>query len=471
MIIQRKRGFHVLLLLMQGTLITLVFGLCALATFNFFTSIIWSQVTHYPIYVFALTAGLFLESLHRDQSGLELSHFEDSFIKQHQLSLRQTLYSVGVLLVYLVVTKDGTISRIFLGLCLPMFYLTFLLSNRYLARRLAKYLFRGKRKGLILLIGPMAKAVLLKRWLQSKSIFGVETVGILNNSPAQAEIPEIFPRLGNMAAAETVIREMGVTQVILLELPEEDGFYQNLRSTLESQGVRLLILNNLEEKLHHPVCYLEDEGHNFVGLREEPLENPFNRVSKRALDVAFSLPVVLFVLPPVALVVWLIQRINSPGPLLYRQVRSGLQNDQFIILKFRTMHVLNREETRQASRDDDRIYRGGRFLRKYSIDELPQFINALRGEMSLVGPRPHLTEHNAEFAKVISRFPIRMVVKPGITGLAQVRGFRGEARNAEAIDHRLQSDIEYLENWRLTLDFVIIARTAVQMLLPPPTAY
>jgi lipopolysaccharide/colanic/teichoic acid biosynthesis glycosyltransferase len=181
--------------------------------------------------------------------------------------------------------------------------------------------------------------------------------------------------------------------------------------------------------------------------------------------------VVIFILPPVALVVWIIQRFSSPGPLLLRQMRAGLQNNQFEILKFRTMHVHNPSVTRQATRDDERIYRGGRFLRRFSIDELPQFWNVLQGHMSLVGPRPHLIEHNAQFAKIIASFPIRMVVKPGITGLAQVRGFRGEARTSEAISQRLQSDIEYLENWRLTLDLIIIARTAVQMLAPPKTAY
>ncbi len=152
-------------------------------------------------------------------------------------------------------------------------------------------------------------------------------------------------------------------------------------------------------------------------------------------------------------------------------MRAGLQNNQFEILKFRTMHVNNPSVTRQTSRDDQRIYRGGRTLRRFSIDELPQFWNVLKGHMSVVGPRPHLIEHNEQFAKVIANFPIRMVVKPGITGLAQVRGFRGEARTPDAISLRLQSDIEYLENWRLTLDIMIIAKTTLQMVAPPRTAY
>ncbi len=471
MIIQRKNGLQAVLVLAQGVLITLVFVLCALATFNFFTGINWGMMLHYPIYVFAITAGLFLESFRRDQAGMELSPFEGGFPRQHQLSLRQTFYAIGTLFVYLVLTKDAMISRIFLGLCLPMFYLTLLLSNRYLSRRLAERLFGGLRKGRVLLIGPISKAVILKDWLHSKEIFGIETVGILNDSPVEPGNPSLYPYLGTVDSAERVISERSVSQVILLELPEQADRYRKLISELESQGVRLLILNNLEEKLHHPVWYMEDDGHHFIGLRKEPLENPLNRISKRILDLVLALPVALFILPPVAVIVWAIQQFNSPGPLILRQLRAGLQNNQFEILKFRTMHVNNPSVTQQATKNDRRIYRGGHFLRRFSIDELPQFWNVLQGEMSLVGPRPHLIEHNAQFAKVIANFPIRMVVKPGITGLAQVRGFRGEALTTEAIRQRLESDIEYLESWRLTLDIMIIARTAVQMFIPPKTAY
>jgi len=471
MIIQRKRGLQAVLVLAQGVLITLVFVLCALAAFSFFTSIDWALIVRYPLYVLAISAGLFLESFQRDQAGVELSPLEESFPRQLQLSFRQTLYAVGVLFFYLVVAKDGTISRIFLAICLPMFYLTFLWSNRYLSRYLAAYLFHGARQGRVLLIGSMEKANSLSGWLQSKKIFGIETVGILDDIPAKDPSNSAYTYLGPLSNAQTVIREQNITQVILLELPSDDELYRKLIAEVESQGVRFLILNNLEEKLRHPIHYFDDDGYNFIGLRKEPLEDPLNRISKRILDVIISLPVVLLLLPPVSLVVWIVQRINSPGPLILRQRRAGLQNNQFIILKFRTMHINNPAVTQQATRDDARIYRGGFTLRRFSIDELPQFWNVLMGQMSLVGPRPHLIEHNEQFARVISRFPIRMVVKPGITGLAQVRGYRGEARTPEAIGERLRSDIEYLENWRLILDMMIIAQTALQMVVPPKTAY
>jgi putative colanic acid biosynthesis UDP-glucose lipid carrier transferase len=297
----------------------------------------------------------------------------------------------------------------------------------------------------------------------------MDTIGYLSDEP-QNEGLEGFCYLGTTVEAETTILQQEITQVILLQLPESADDHMRLMSTLNRHGLRLLIYNNLEEKLNHPVIYMEDDGHHFISLRKEPLENPFNRMAKRTLDIAVALPVILFVLPVFTVLVWVLQRIYSPGPVFFRQMRAGIQNNQFLIWKFRTMHV-NDEQSRQATVGDARIYPGGQFLRRFSIDELPQFLNVLGGSMSVTGPRPHLIEHNEQFAREIASYPIRTVVKPGITGLAQVRGFRGEARTSTDIALRLESDITYLENWRLTLDLAIILRTAWQMLFPPPTAY
>jgi putative colanic acid biosynthesis UDP-glucose lipid carrier transferase len=162
--------------------------------------------------------------------------------------------------------------------------------------------------------------------------------------------------------------------------------------------------------------------------------------------------------------------MQSPGPLFYKQVRSGLKNRPFTIYKFRTMHVNNPDESRQARIGDRRIFAAGSWLRKMSIDELPQFLNVLRGDMSVVGPRPHMIEHNALFSRALENYHIRAVAKPGITGLAQVRGFRGEASQIEDIVKRVTSDVYYLEHWSFALDCSIVARTALQMLRPPQQA-
>jgi exopolysaccharide biosynthesis polyprenyl glycosylphosphotransferase len=468
MISQRKRGLQTVLLLVQSLLITVALA-CCLEVTSLFTNFSRVQIAHYPIYAFVMTIGLFVELARRNHEGKQVDPFSDSFPAQHRASLHQTVSAVGALFVYLTIARDNWFARSTLVPLIALVYLILLFSNRYLWRLIAYPLFRGVRKGRILLIGTPAEGVHLKKWLESKEIYGMDTIGYLSDEP-QNEGLEGFCYLGTTVEAETTITQQEITQVILLQLPESADDHMRLMSTLNRHGLRLLIYNNLEEKLNHPVIYMEDDGHHFIALRKEPLENPLNRMAKRTLDIAVSLPVILFILPPIALGVWIMQRLQSPGPLFFRQMRAGIQNNQFLIWKFRTMHV-NDNESRQATWNDSRIFPGGQFLRRFSIDELPQFLNVLGGTMSVTGPRPHLIEHNEQFAREIASYPIRTVVKPGITGLAQIRGFRGEARTASDIAMRLESDITYLENWRLTLDLVIIMRTAWQMLFPPPTAY
>src|SRR5215831_5600347 len=143
----------------------------------------------------------------------------------------------------------------------------------------------------------------------------------------------------------------------------------------------------------------------------------------------------------------------------------------FNLYKFRTMHVRHGDEARQASKDDARVFATGRWLRKFSIDELPQFINVLRGEMSVVGPRPHLERHEEIWTRVLRRYVIRRFIRPGLTGWAQVNGHRGEVHSEADIRERVEADIHYLENWSFSLDCVIIIKTAKQCLFPPSSAY
>ena len=343
-----------------------------------------------------------------------------------------------------------------------------LFSNRLLPPWLASNFFRGKRAHKTLLIGTSPKTAQLGLWLQNKALFGFETVGVLVREGEKAVCS--LPVLGEPHDLERVVREHGISQVMVLGVPVLKPGYAFVSEVCNRCGVRLLILSDLDERLHHPVVHVEDDGLQFITMREEPLENPLNRLSKRALDVAISVPVIVFVLPWVAAYVWIAHRLRSPGSLLYRQTRAGLNNEQFAILKFRTMHDVPGDAARQATLHDARVFPGARWLRKQSLDELPQFINVLRGEMSVVGPRPHLVEHNLEFAKSLTSYHVRAFVRPGITGLAQVRGLRGEA-TAVAITKRLAADILYLEHWSLLLDAGIVLRTIWQMFFPPKTAW
>jgi lipopolysaccharide/colanic/teichoic acid biosynthesis glycosyltransferase len=168
-------------------------------------------------------------------------------------------------------------------------------------------------------------------------------------------------------------------------------------------------------------------------------------------------------------IVKIIQLIESPGPLFYVQRRGGIHNKEFKMFKFRTMH-LNDSRAQQAYEGDPRIFPAGRWLRRFSLDELPQVLNVIAGKMSIVGPRPHLAEHNLKFAEPDAEYHIRAFVKPGITGLAQVRGLRGRTFLETEIAARLESDLLYLETWSVKLDLSIIVRTVGQVVFPPKKA-
>ena len=465
MVTQRTEGFYRLFLLCQIVIVALLFWFGVWVMVTFYSPSAELTWRRYSIYCGMLVLGMVLESLTRD--GSKNYFLQNELLRQHRLSLRQTIASTGALVLYLIAAKDAFISRIFFFNFVPWLYVALLFSHYYLPPVLARTIFKHDEK--TLLVGSSQKAAQLRDWLRRKNKIGLRTVGLISDEKIDQSQEEI-PVLGSPDQLVKIIRERGITQIILLEFPLTDT-NQNIIRVCDQLGIRLLIVSDLEEKLRHSVTHFEDDGFRFIGLREEPLENPLNRFFKRAIDLVIALPVVLFILPILVVVVWVAQRFQSPGPLFHAQTRAGMQNRQFVIYKFRTMRPDHDELTRQARDQDERVYPLGKWFRKLSIDEVPQFWNVLRGDMSIVGPRPHLIEHNNQFSRLMENYHVRAFVKPGITGLAQVRGFRGEARNNSDIENRVACDIEYLENWHLSLECGIILRTFAQLILPPRTAY
>ncbi len=203
---------------------------------------------------------------------------------------------------------------------------------------------------------------------------------------------------------------------------------------------------------------------------ENPLQNSVNKAIKRVFDIALS----LFFLIPTALMfpfIWLIIKIQSPGPVFFKQARTGLDGKTFMMLKFRSMHVNKDADRLQATKDDPRKYPFGNFMRKSNIDELPQFLNVLRGDMSFVGPRPHMLAHTEMYSELIDKYMVRHFVKPGLTGWAQVNGFRGETKELWQMEGRVKRDIWYMEHWSIWLDIRIIWLTAKTMFVHDEHAY
>lgn len=193
--------------------------------------------------------------------------------------------------------------------------------------------------------------------------------------------------------------------------------------------------------------------------RREPLEFFHNRLLKRLSDVAVSLAVIFFVMPWLAAAVAVLIKIDSKGPVLFKQLRTGINERPFWCYKFRSMYTNNPAPAAQASVGDARITSAGRWLRKFNIDEFPQFFQVLNGRMSLVGPRPHMVEHTEAYRLKIATFMVRHYIKPGLTGLAQINGFRGPTETLEQMEARVREDVYYLENWSLFLDLRILMKT------------
>ena len=206
-------------------------------------------------------------------------------------------------------------------------------------------------------------------------------------------------------------------------------------------------------------------------LREMPLSNDLNTILKRTFDVVFSLFVIVFLLSWITPIIALIIKIESRGPVFFKQTRNGIKFREFTCYKFRSMIENNDADIQQATKNDKRVTKIGKILRKTSLDELPQFFNVLIGNMSVVGPRPHMIKENERYSKSVDKFMVRHFVKPGITGLAQVKGFRGEVETDEDIINRVKYDIYYLENWSLILDLNIVFLTTINFLTGQKKAY
>jgi Undecaprenyl-phosphate glucose phosphotransferase len=225
--------------------------------------------------------------------------------------------------------------------------------------------------------------------------------------------------------------------------------------TLKSSSFHIEYINELE----------------VINLRKEPLNNLKGKIKKRAFDIVFSSFVIVFILSWLTPIIALLIKLESRGPVFFKQLRSGKDNIPFLCYKFRSMAVNANSDELQAVKNDARITKLGAFLRKTSLDELPQFFNVLNGTMSIVGPRPHMLKHTEQYSSSIDRYMVRQFLKPGITGWAQVNGYRGETTDAFLMKKRVTYDIWYLENWSLMLDVRIVFLTIINVIRGEKNAY
>jgi putative colanic acid biosynthesis UDP-glucose lipid carrier transferase len=313
------------------------------------------------------------------------------------------------------------------------------------------------------IIGANRMGIRVAAMLRQRRGYGHDLLGFFDDRSAlRLDMPGGDALIGSLNDLYEFIEQHGVKDVfITLPLTSQPRILQLMES-----------LQNTTASVHFvPDVFgvsiiqgrLEDMGGvPVVGLLVTPFTG-INGLLKRASDIALSL-LILLLISPVLAAVALGVRLSSPGPVIFRQCRTGLDGEIIEVFKFRSMTTQDNGNTvQQATRDDPRITAFGAFIRKTSLDELPQFVNVLQGSMSIVGPRPHAVAHNEQYRKIVKAYMARHKVKPGITGWAQVNGLRGETDTLDKMARRVEYDLEYLRNWSLGLDLLIIARTAKLM--------
>ncbi len=369
---------------------------------------------------------------------------------------RQVVTVMAFLFLYIVASKDAAISRIFLFSYLGVLYSLLFVTNRYLPPCIARWVFPARHRQRTIIVGCAQSASDVREWVASKEAYGIDIVAHLTS----CDPVEIKAQLSEHRAR----------QLLIWGFPPSTAEVESLAALCDGLGVRLLILNDWIKRFGRSMVVAEDGGHQFICFHRDLLECPLNRTYKRAFDLFIALPVCILILPILTLIIWIIQRCQSPGPVFFRQRRIGTNSREFLIWKYRTMTTIHDSEDLQATDRDPRVFPAGRWLRKLSIDEMPQFINVLFGEMSVVGPRPHLRAHDEEFATNSATYRLRQQIKPGITGLAQVTGWRGQTKTIKDIDGRVEADLRYVENWSISTDLRIVVQTVSQLLNPPTNA-
>ena len=285
----------------------------------------------------------------------------------------------------------------------------------------------------------------------------------------------LLVRLYRMSKKHTrfvVLEKHDYVHYLFCCLPSKDReVIVSLIDYCENHLVHFFSVPNVRNYLHHRMSFNIMGNVPYLGLRPDPLSWPGNRLLKRTFDIVVSSVFLCTLFPVILIVVAIVTGLTMPGPLFFRQKRNGLNGREFYCYKFRSMKVNADADRIQATEHDPRKTRWGNIMRKTNIDELPQFINVLLGDMSIVGPRPHMLLHTQEYSRLINKYMVRHFVKPGITGWSQVTGFRGETKELKDMEGRIRGDIWYLEHWSFGLDLYIMYRTVANVFRGEKNAY
>lgn len=321
---------------------------------------------------------------------------------------------------------------------------------------LKRYRRQGFNFARVVVIGTGAAAKRLQANMEKDAGYGYRILAFFDDDPQEDfNLGKVLP----MSELDSFVSHNMVRQ-IFYTLSGHDSSLPSVIRTADNNVVDFYYVPQIPRTLSRQFQLNSIGSLPVLSIRRNPLKNMFNRAVKRTFDIVVSSLFLCFyplIYIPVAIGI----KLSSPGPVYFRQLRTGYLGNSFECLKFRTMRLNNNADSCQATADDPRKTRLGNFLRRTSIDELPQFINVLKGDMSIVGPRPHMLKHTADYTQLVDRYMVRHAVKPGITGWAQVNGYRGITDQLWKMERRVEYDVWYIENWTFLLDLKIMVRTVL----------
>jgi putative colanic acid biosynthesis UDP-glucose lipid carrier transferase len=370
-----------------------------------------------------------------------------------------------VVIAFFPFAKTSIFSGKAIAIFITLSFVIILTFKYFLFFYLKKYrLVTGSNFRNAVIIGYTPEAIRLKEVFENRKDYGYRFHGYFSDKKQNPEI------LGRIDELKTFTIEYKIDEIYcsLNEISNEK--LKELVEFADDNKKAIKFIPDTKEIFSKNLKVDYYELFPVLSLQKTQLHNPIIKGIKRAFDVAFSLFVVIFILSWLIPVLAILIKLESKGPVFFMQGRPGLDEEEFFCYKFRSMQV-NGFTEKEASKNDPRVTRMGKFMRKTSMDELPQFFNVLLGDMSVVGPRPHLWSQNKAYASKIKKYMVRHYVKPGITGLAQVKGFRGEIETEEDMVNRIKLDVFYIENWSMIMDLKIIFQTVINIFKGEDKAY
>jgi putative colanic acid biosysnthesis UDP-glucose lipid carrier transferase len=384
-------------------------------------------------------------------------YLHDDFFNRVRRINKRIMIFIIVSLVLAQIFLPRSFSRVFLLEYTAVFYVGKLIFYYSLYTYLKYRRSKGFYIHRVLIIGLNEMGIFLSDLLKNNPMLGYEVMGYATERPTDNK--EVLGQIDELVSLVTQ-HQIDIIFVTLSSYNELTKS-KELLAICNKLGVRLRFVPE-NQYLYKSRKNLESVGSIVViNPQEIPLDDLNSRFLKRTFDILFSLMVIIFVISWLFPIIFLLIKLNSRGPAFFLQNRTGINNKTFKCMKFRTMYVCDNADIKQATLGDSRITPIGRILRKYSIDEFPQFFNVLFGHMSIVGPRPHMLKHTDQYSELIDFYRVRHYVKPGITGWAQVNGLRGETDELWKMEKRVEYDMNYLDNWTILWDLKIVLLTVI----------